>query len=665
MLRRYSWVPCAILCVACAGPDSNSENVGRTEQAVWHGNLSTQANAPGLNDVAGGICSTVLISPRLAITDQHCSAVLPVTNSSGTTNYAVLVHKQSSLWNGVTFPRVTWTWAPADWATSIRARDLRIIGFQDTEAPLTVFPQRIRNFDSPGTYTAGATYNLPVVFMGWGITDTGSYGDLYEQQGYTFGNELALTLSAADPYRKWTSNLGPLQSYIGPDAGDSGGPLFRQLSQTEPKEYELIAVNGGPETNAKGEDPRYSSAELAAMSSTERAAAKAYQIQYNWADLTNSAFIQALYYWAGDTTRPGRLYGEKDYYGPIRVDLDADKDHFYGVGGQRCPMHLYDQRGAYGELTQAGGVDYAPNLGTALPALHAYRALFLNDRTRVYNQALGWGTVVVGSHEANLLDGALIGGRIGTDTDVGKLYAEGRGTLSLADRSRVRSAWWSGINLSAASGSAVANSPEASVMRVPQSRFMGSFPMRTHGVIPTITQIAGAVYSTGLCTSNIFCHAYQSIEPGNTVTLIPGHNYGDLSLKSNSTLILPLGDYFFDGLSTESGSNIVVQAGAAARIWVRESMTLRNNGNIIRVTDPVTGEARVTDVSAAANLFIGYYGTSEASVWELTATLLAPYAKVTLETNRSWATAHAGMVIANYIELHQGNSFYHVPYQCH
>jgi hypothetical protein len=166
----------------------------------------------------------------------------------------------------------------------------------------------------------------------------------------------------------------------------------------------------------------------------------------------------------------------------------------------------------------------------------------------------------------------------------------------------------------------------------------------------------------GPCTADIFCHIYQSIEPGKSVTIAPGY-YGDLAVKSNSMLTLSGGDYFFDGLSTESGSFLVVPGGSSARVWVRDSLTLRNYGNMIRNTD-AAGVTTVTDVSAAANLFIGYYGLYEASIWELTGTIVAPYAKVTLETNRAEATAHAGMVIANAIELHQGNSFYQVPYNC-
>ncbi len=104
--------------------------------------------------------------------------------------------------------------------------------------------------------------------------------------------------------------------------------------------------------------------------------------------------------------------------------------------------------------------------------------------------------------------------------------------------------------------------------------------------------------------------------------------------------------------------------GHNVRLWVRDTLTLRNNGNIKRAINPSTGLMDVTDYSAAADLFIGYYGTQYVSVRELTGTLLAPYAQVSLETNASWATAHAGQVIANHIEMHQGNSFFHLPYVC-
>jgi hypothetical protein len=435
------------------------------------------------------------------------------------------------------------------------------------------------------------------------------------------------------------------------------------LSKTEPWEYELLGLNGGPDANEKGVDPRYSKADLDAMSDVEREAAYRYNIKYHWADVTHPTFIQELYDRAGDASRPGRLYGERDYYGPVRREFDADGDHFYGTTGLSCPLFLYDQRGAFGELVQNGGVEYAPNLGTAHPALHAYRALYLNDRTRIFSPSGAFGTVVLGSHEANLIDGDIVGGRIGTDTDIGKLYAEGRGALSVTDRAKIRVAWWSGMTVTTAADVVLTNTPEASEMRLPQSRLVKAFPIRTRGNIPVVTRIANAGYWTGPCSPSVFCHLFQSIEPSMNVTLAPGY-YGDLSLKSTSTLVLSGGDYFFDGLTTESNSNLVVAGGASARIWIRDTMTLRNNGNITRATDPATGLPKVTNVAAAANLLIGYYGLTEASVWELSATVIAPYAKVTLETNRSWATAHAGMVIANQIELHQGNSFYHVPYQC-
>lgn len=667
MVRHSSWLLCTLACLSCVNVEESSETVGVTQQAIWRGNRGSHAAAPALNRVTGGYCSTVLISPRLALTDQHCDKLLPITDSSGTKKYSWLAHPQNPAWDGVSSPRVTWTWAPSNWTSPERTRDLRIIAFEENEAPLSVFPQRVRYFDSwrvkTPLFAPNVDYKLPVVFMGWGFTDAETDGVLNEQWYFGFGHELTFTATVGDTYRKWSANLGPFRNYRGPDSGDSGGPLFRQLSSAEPWEFDLLGLNGGVSVNAQGDDPRYSKAELDAMTSAEREAALSYNITYAWADLTHPAFLQELFERTNDTTRPGRLFGERDYYGPVRPEFDADGDHFYGTSGASCPLYLYDQRGASGALIQQGGVDYAPNLGANAPALHAYRGLYLNDRTRVYGPSGGYGTVVLGSHEASLLDGDIIGGRIGTDTDIGKLYAEGRGTLSVADRSNVRAAWWSGLTVTAGSGVSIVNTPEASVMRLPQSRFVKAFPSREKGVVPSVSRIAAATYGAGSCTPDAYCHVYQSIEPGKTVSLVPGY-YGDVALKSTSSLTLTGGDYFFDALSTESGSFLSVASGASARVWVRDSMTLRNYGNIIRVTDPVTGLPIVSNVTAAANLLIGYYGLNEASIWELTGTVLAPYAKVTLETNRSWATAHAGMVIANQIEMHQGNSFYHVPYQC-
>jgi len=670
MLRRCTWGLLVLVCIGCESSGTDTEVVGVAEQHVWRSPTSTQSNTPGLAYPQGGWCTAVLLTPQLAITANHCDGVLPVSDGAGGLLYTVLGHPQSSLWSGLPRPRVTRTWAPKMTGDVDRFRDFRFLMFDDSNAPLTVFPQRTRYLDSPAIrnplYPTGPALSLPVIWMGWGDTEFGhTTAVLREQRGYSFGHELLFGVIAdSTNYRHWVANLGPVSTYNGPASGDSGAPLFKPLSKTETNEFELIGLSSGDDLDDKGLDPRVIDAVRAAMAPADKAIADAKQVTYRWTDVTSLPFFDALWYQARDPQRPGRLFGERDYYGPVRKDLDPDGDHFYGLPNASCPMYFYDQRGGYGELTEQGQVNFVPELANRLPALHAYRSLFVNDRTHVYGPTSGtWGNIVLGSHESRLLDSTWIQGRIGTDAEIGSFYGEGGGTFAVSDRSNVRFAWWDGLNVTAASTASIKNTPGPGTVRIPQSRLMKQFPYRAYGTAPNVTQIPIASRYAGPCNNTSFCHYYQSIEPNQKVTLQPGF-YGDLSIKSGSTLTLSGGDYFFDGLSTESGSYLVVAPGASARVWVRDTLSLRNYGNMKRAVDPATGQTVVVDTSAAANLFIGYYGTQDTSVWELTGTLVAPYVKVSLETNRNPATAHAGMVIANHIELHQGNSFYQVPYQC-
>ncbi len=259
---------------------------------------------------------------------------------------------------------------------------------------------------------------------------------------------------------------------------------------------------------------------------------------YNWSDVTNRGVRGILFDLTGDAARPGRLFGERDYYGPQRVNVDPDGDHFYGTAGQACPMYLHDQRDT-GELTQAGGVDYAPNLAARMPALHAYRSLRLNDRTRVFNVSRNWGDVALGSHEAMLLDPTRVSGRIGTDTNIGRLYAEGGGRLVFADRARVNLAQWDGMTIDAAATSNVTGS--ATDLRLAESRLVGTFPPRTKGTYISHTPIPGGGLWVGVCNADVFCAVHQIVPPDQTVQLSPGY-YGRVAVNSRSTLLLTSGD---------------------------------------------------------------------------------------------------------------------------
>jgi hypothetical protein len=138
------------------------------------------------------------------------------------------------------------------------------------------------------------------------------------------------------------------------------------------------------------------------------------------------------------------------------------------------------------------------------------------------------------------------------------------------------------------------------------------------------------------------------VQPGTPpMTISPG-SYQSVSVKTNATLVLPAGTYFFDSLMVEPSGKISVDSKTSAvAIYVRNGFTTR--GSFVEKT------------GGKSNLFIGVQGTSGAVLGApFQGVVIAPNGLIDLNTVA--APGFSGSFMGKSIIVHQDNNVVCAPF---
>jgi hypothetical protein len=259
-------------------------------------------------------------------------------------------------------------------------------------------------------------------------------------------------------------------------------------------------------------------------------------------------------------------------------------------------------------IAQIGFPDVAP---TAAFAVLAKGGVNINDRA----------SVVTSNGNAGALIGARSGGRLGTDTFVGNVFANGN--MQVADRARVNG------TLTANGSIAIGNQVQGTFLRHRYSQLPAWDLAVTY---PTTTSPA------------------VTLEPGVQRTIgaeVAGTLISSITVDQSANLTLSCGTtYFVSNLTINAGGRISVNTSCGpARIFVRNRIT-NNHGEIVDL-NPGFGD-----------ILVGYTGTNAVSVGALYGTLVAPRAKVTVENGISLI----GAIFAGTVEVHQDSAVIHYPF---
>jgi len=135
------------------------------------------------------------------------------------------------------------------------------------------------------------------------------------------------------------------------------------------------------------------------------------------------------------------------------------------------------------------------------------------------------------------------------------------------------------------------------------------------------------------------------LQPNTVQTIAPGR-YGDISLKSSSTLTLTTGTYYFDSLDVEPQAILNLNnASGTIVIYVRGSIIHRGSYKF---------------ASGKSDVILASFGKDDIHLEaEFDGTLIAPYAKIVLGTANG--ATHAGVFYGQNVEVQAGSRVRYVP----
>jgi len=235
------------------------------------------------------------------------------------------------------------------------------------------------------------------------------------------------------------------------------------------------------------------------------------------------------------------------------------------------------------------------------------RTVKINDRARVM-KADGSGAPVVTTSEGSLTN-------IGVDTLVGKVIASGNTTLR--DRAHVNG------DLSV-TGTVSYNNVNTVIVDGTRTIGAAALPLQNS---PLRMAWLTTFKDSGLTSVNL--------EPDHTQTLPPG-DYGDVTVKARSHLVLQPGQYHFNSLNTEATSFLDVPANILTKVDIRNSLRLLGT---------------VNQQGVAQTLMITFVGANATVNQKFSGSLVAPYANVYLSVA---GTEMRASVWGLSVELYEG-----------
>jgi hypothetical protein len=242
-------------------------------------------------------------------------------------------------------------------------------------------------------------------------------------------------------------------------------------------------------------------------------------------------------------------------------------------------------------------ISVTPGLAPRQIVLAARSELLLRDRSRVEAPIsnLGMGTT-----------------ELGVEARSGDVYSEQ--SVTLRDRARIDGAV----------------STKGSVTR-------GTGTVITGGV-STGVSFADPAGKTFLVNWPAGTATNHDLQPGQSLTLLAGVPYGNITVKSRATLVITPGDHFVQSLQVEPDANVVLQDGAQRiAVYVKNAFTWRGKLS--------------TQSGASPQWLVGYLGTQRVPLESaFTGLLIAPSAEVTLA--RVPGGIHTGQFFARKAELH-------------
>ena len=334
-----------------------------------------------------------------------------------------------------------------------------------------------------------------------------------------------------------------------------------------------------------------------------------------------------------DPNRPGRLYGERDYSGTCRTELDASCDRNFDPLADSCPA-IFD-----------AGAGFDPELhgGTIKPVIYGTLGVDIHDRVSLENPPGSFGDIASGASAGR---STVV---VRNDAKVGNIY--GGDLFNFGARSRIGSIYATTCDPIFGDGDDCViaqpgfNSPVTVGAKLPSVRLTPSFREKNGLPGPTGNgddydkQDLYGPNGVFMCNTGSACSFYS----GAAVNMAANKYWKDVSVNSGATLRLTAGKHYFDKLNFYSGSKLILDhRQGAVEIYVRDSLFWQGKVEIDR--NDRTGKAGAT--------VLGYYGTGTLHLYTyFMGTVVAPRANLELYDQQF---TYSGRFVANHVTLRPG-----------